>query len=185
MCSSTLLAHAQSMLSTVSRVIRRRASAAAGAVVECIDTGDASTLRLSSERVGVVGLCDLLSARRLSEGGSCKTKRLSSIYKRHSLSVLTIPKDIPAARAAHAAYIFTVMCFMVGQHFAQTTVGTPGWTFNARAITRRERGHYRTPIGTTRVQRHAAPSSLGPVQAGRTQRRPMPRPRVGKGVKLI
>ena len=71
MCSSTLLAHAQSMLSTVRRVIRRRASAAAGAVVEGIDTGNASTLRMSSERVGVVGLCDLLSARRLSEGWSC------------------------------------------------------------------------------------------------------------------
>ena len=76
MCSSTLFAHAQSMLSTVRRVMCRRASAVASAVVERIDTGNVATLRLSSERVGVVGLCDLLSARRLSEEGSCKTKKL-------------------------------------------------------------------------------------------------------------
>ena len=69
------------------------------------------------------------------------------------------------------------------KRFVETTVGTPDWTLNARAITRRDLRHYCSPIATTRVQWRIARRSSWPERTGRGAIRQGWSLRGGEGVK--
>ena len=112
------------------------------------------------------------------------TKKLSTYAVRGSRSVLTSYKDTLAARTATEADSFHMIhgrIALCGDDSRHTRLDI----LRARAITRRDRGHYCHAIATTREQRHAAPRSPRPAQAGLRWVRPIAIPRDRKGVNYL